>query len=66
MASLKPKVDDLYLDKVKTVPAGISKLSNDVVKNTVYDKLITKVKTIDTKIPSTRGLVTETQYDSDK
>ena len=32
----------------------------DVVKKTVYIKLVTKVNSIDTKIPSTSGLVTKT------
>ena len=33
---------------------------------TVYDKYVTKVNVIDTKIPSTSGLVNKTQYDLDK
>ena len=32
----------------------------------MYDELVTKVNAIDTKIPSTNGLVTKKQYDSDK
>ena len=55
---------------LKTVPAALSKLSNladnDVDKKTVYDKLVTKVNTTDTKIRSNGGLVTKTQYNSDK
>ena len=39
---------------------------NDVVKNTVYNQLVTKVNFIDNKIPSTSGLVSKTQYDSHK
>ena len=39
---------------------------NDVVKNTVYNQLVTKVNLIDNKIPSTSGLVSKTQYDSHK
>ena len=31
----------------------------------LYDKLVTKINAIDTKIPSTIGLFTETQYYSD-
>ena len=34
---------------------------NDVVKNTVYNQLVTKVNFIDNKIPSTSGLVSKTQ-----
>ena len=68
LASLKTKVDDLDKDKIKTVPADLSKLcnvmDNDVVKKTGYGKLVIKVSAIDTKVP--RGLVNKTQYDSDK
>ena len=35
-------------------------------KKTVYDKVVIKVKAVDTKIPSTYGLVTKTRYDLDK
>ena len=67
---LKTKVDYLNVDKLKTFPAELSKLSNvvdsDIVKKTVYDKLFTKVNIIDTKIPSTGGLVTKAQFNSDK
>ena len=35
-------------------------------KKTVYDKLVTKVNAIETKIPSTSELVTKTQYGADK
>ena len=62
LAGLKTKLDNL--DKLKIVSADLSKLSvvhNDV-KKTVYDKLVTKINAIDTKIPSTIGLFTETQY----
>ena len=48
----------------------MSKLSNvvdnDVLKKFVYDKLVIKVNAIDTKIPSTIGLITKAHYDSDK
>ena len=49
LASLKTKVDDMDVDKSKNVLADLSKLSNivdhDVVKITVYDKLVIKVNT---------------------
>ena len=52
LASLKTEVDKLDIDILVPVPAGFSKLSdvvkNDVVKNTVYDKLVTKVNSINT------------------
>ena len=50
--TLKTEVDKLDIDKLATVPVDLSKLSNvvknDVVKKTVYDKLVAKVNNIDT------------------
>ena len=70
MASLKTKEENLDVDKVKTVPSDLSKLTNvvdnDVIKKTVYDKLVIKVNIIYIKILSTSGLVTKRQSDSDK
>ena len=47
LLSLKTEVDKIDVDKSKTVPVDLSKLSNvvknDVVKKTVYDKLVAKV-----------------------
>ena len=47
------------------VPDDLAKLSNvvknDVVKKTVYDKLVTKVDNIDTT-----GFVLKTKFDTDK
>ena len=51
LANLRTKVDKLDIDKSATVPVDLSKLSNvkiDVVKKTVYDKLVAKVNNIDT------------------
>ena len=52
LPNLKTEVDQLDIDKLATVPADLSKLSdvvkNDVVKKTMYDKLVTKVDNIDT------------------
>ena len=52
------------VDKLKTVPADLSKLSSVVdihnAKKTVYDKLIIKFNAIDAKITITSGLVTKT------
>ena len=52
LASLKAEVDKLDIDKSVPVPVDLSKLSdvvkNDVVKKTVYDKLVAKVNSIDT------------------
>ena len=41
-------------------------MDNDFFKKAVYDNLATKVNAIIIKIPSTSGLLTEKQYDSDK
>ena len=44
IASLKTEVDRIDIDKLKTVPIDLSKLSNlvknEVDKKTVYDKLV--------------------------
>ena len=52
LANLKTEVDKLDLDKLAPVPVDLSKLSNvvknDVVEKAVYDKLVAKVKNIDT------------------
>ena len=65
LAGLKAEVDKIDVGKLKTVPVDLSKLSNvvnnDVVKKTVYDKLITKVNATNTS-----GFVLKTQYDPDK
>ena len=63
LANLKTEVDKLDIDKLATIPADLSKLSNvvknDVVKKTVYDKLVAKVDNINTS-----GLVKKTDYNS--
>ena len=65
LASLKTEVDKLDIDKLVPVPVDLSKLSdvvkNDVVKKTVYDKLVAKVNSIDTSV-----FVLKTKYDTDK
>ena len=52
LASLKTEVDKLDIDNLTPVPNNLAKLSNgvknDVVKKTVYDKIVTKVSNIDT------------------
>ena len=52
LADLKTEVDKLDIDKLAPVPVDLSKLSdvvkNDVVKKTVYNKLVAKVNNIDT------------------
>ena len=48
LANLKTEVDKLDIDKLVPVPVDLSKLSDvvkyDVVKKTVYDKLVAIVK----------------------
>ena len=65
LASLKAEIDKIYVDKLKTIPIDLSKLSNvvnnDVVKKAVYDKLVAKVNNLDT-----RGFALKTKYDIDK
>ena len=65
LASLKTEVDKLDIDKLAPVPVDLSKLSdvvkNDVVKKTVYDKLVAKVNNIDTS-----DFVLKTKYQTDK
>ena len=65
LTTLKTKAHKLDIDKLTPVPNDLAKLSNvvknDVVKKTVYDKLFTKVKKIDTT-----GFVLKTTYDTDK
>ena len=68
--SLKTKVDEEEVYKMKTVYANLSRLSNvinnDVVRKIVYYELVTKTKAIDTKISSTSRLVTKTRFDLHK
>ena len=65
LASLKTEVDKVDIDKLTPVPNDLATPSNvvknDVVKKTVYDKLVTKVNNIDTT-----GFVLKTTYDTDK
>ena len=61
LASLKTEIEKLDMP----VPVDSSKLSdmvkNDVIKKTVYDKLVARVNNIDTS-----GFVLKTKYDTDK
>ena len=62
LASLKTEVDKLEIDKL--VAVDLRKLSdvveNDVLKKTVYDKLVANVNNIDTS-----GVVLKGKYDTD-
>ena len=65
VASLKTEVDKLDIGKLVTVPVDLSKLSNivknEVVKKTVYDKLVAKINNINTS-----RFILKTKYDADK
>ena len=65
LASLITEIGKLDIDKLVPVPVDLSKLSdvvkNDVVKKTVYGKLVVKVNSIDTS-----GFVLNAKYDTDK
>ena len=62
---LKTEVDKIDVDKLKTVPIDLTKLSNvvknNVVKKTEYDELVTKVDNTDNT-----GFVLKIKYDTDK
>ena len=65
LPNLKTEADKLDNDKLAPGPVDLSKLSdvvkNDVVKKTVYDKLVAKVNNIDTS-----DFVLITSYNADK
>ena len=65
LASLKTEVDKLGIEQLVPVPLYLSKLSdvvkNNVVKKTVYDKLVSKVNSIDAS-----AFVLKNKYDTDK
>ena len=52
LANSKTEVDKLNIDNLAPVPVNLSKLSdvvkNDVIKKSVYDKLVPNVNNIDT------------------
>ena len=70
MNNLKAKVDDLDVGKLKTVLIDLKKVGdvvdNDVVKNTKFNKLKTKLDSLDKKIPDTTTLIHIYQYNTDK
>ena len=58
--NLKTKVNDLDVGKLKTTPVNLKKLSdvvdNEVVKNTKFNTLETKVNNLDKEIPDATTL----------
>ena len=65
LANLKTEIDKLDIDKLLPVSVDLSKLSdvvkNDVVKKTLFDKMVVKVDNIDTS-----DHVLKTIYNTDK
>ena len=68
--NLKTKVGDLNIGSLKTVPVHLKKLSdtvdNEVVKNTKFNTLKTKVNNSEKKIPDATNLIQINQYNTDK
>ena len=60
--NLKRKVDGLDVAKLKTVPVDLKKLSdvvdNEVVKNTIFNTLKTKVNNLERKFADATTLIT--------
>ena len=67
--NLKKKVNDLDVDKLKTVSVDLKKLSNmvdnEVVKNTKFNTLKTKVINLEKKVPGATNLTHINQYNTD-
>lgn len=68
---LKPKVDDLDVDTLKTVPTIFFKkmidvLRKEVIEKTKYAKLNSKVNNLKNKNPDASTLVYMNQYNTDK
>ena len=59
--TLKTNVDDLYVGKLKTVTVDFEKLNdvvdNEVVKNTKFNTLKTKVNNLENKVPDATPLI---------
>ena len=70
MNNLKTKVDDLDVGKFKTVPVDLKKLidvvDNEVIKNTKFNTLKTKVNNLEKKSSDATTLIHINQYNTDK
>ena len=65
--NLKGKVDDLDVDKLKTVsPELRDAVDNEVVKNTTFNTLKRKVNNLEKKIPDATTSIYKNQYNTDK
>ena len=66
LASLKPKIAILYIDKLETTSVDLSQLSdvvkNEVVNKTLYDELVKKVNTLHTT--GTNNLVRKADFNT--
>ena len=66
----KIKVDNLNVGKLKTAPVDLKKLNdavdNEVVKNTRFNTLKTKVKNLGKKISDVTTFIHINQYNTDK
>ena len=70
MNNLYTKVNDLDIVNLKTVPVNLKKLSdvvdNEVVKNSKFNTLNTKVNGLEKKISNATSIVYINQYNRDK
>ena len=70
LTNLKTKVDDLDVSKLKAVPVDLKKLSDlvakELVKNTKFNTLKTKVNNLEKKRPDAATLIQINQYNTDK
>ena len=68
--NLKTKVEDLGVCKLKTIPVALKKLNdvvdNEVVKNTKFNTLKTKVNNLEKNILPATTLIHINQYNIDK
>ena len=68
--NLKTKVNDLDAGKLKTVPVDLKKLndatSKEVAKKPKFNKLNTKVNSLENKISDATTLILINQYNIDK
>ena len=68
--NLKAKVDDLDVSKLNAVPIKLKTLSDavskEVVKNTKFSKLYTKINSLENKNPDSATLIHVNQYNTDK
>ena len=68
--NLKTKVDHLDVGKLRTIPVDLKKLidvmDNELVKNTKFNTLKTKVNSLEKKIPDASTLIHINQYNTNK